>query len=392
MNSWQTYYTGVGQWSDTLSRQARIKQEEAIKARRAERDEQIALLEKVRDGIITDPVEIEKIAYNTRQRFTGKYHIDITQYRPVNYIPIDATLYDLPPYTATAEANALWRSLIFRADMGWWSPEERDLVNQHKAATPGMWQPIKHSGGVFEQFKEDIVAPVQKAVSTVTAPISEVISKVVEPVQEAIGKIIEKNPWISRALTPPKAVRKALTPPKAIRDIVLGAVGDAFIMALKFVPLPGMRILSAALNVLQTISAAGVEYEEAKRAARRAAEQAAAVEVEYVYVDEYGNPVDAAGNPLSGLGETMQADAATVAAVKQALAIVEGTLEAADGAIEAGVPPDQIAAAIHENAPALEAEVAQRIEKKPFPWGLAFAAVAAYFILGGKLLGKQIGR
>lgn len=295
-----------------------------------------------------------------------QWGVSMKQPRPADYVEIKATPFDFPPTTTTQFAAALWNELVMRRRLGWITPGEQSILEQHKNLFPEMWQPVGGDEGLMAQIKEDIVEPVQKFIQKATAPVQELISEITAPIGKAVGEILEHNPWIQKALTPPKWLRRALMPPPALRDILLGQVGDLLITAIKLLPIPGARVVSTALNVLQEVSKAGVEYEEAKRAAREAAAAAAAAELQ--------------AQQLSGLGQFKKQE--TADAVRQGLIAVETALEAADIAAETGAT---VADAAQQIAPDVEARAKEPAGAPPWIW----LALGAWILASGGLLGRM---
>lgn len=159
--------------------------------------------------------------------------------------------------------------------------------------------------GLFKKIK--------KAVKRAVTPPKHIRKKIAK-LKKKVAKKLKPPKWVQKAMIIPKWARPLLTPPKAIRKHVLGKAASKFIKAIKFLPIPGARVVSAALKALQTASKMAVEYDEARRMARRAAEQQAAQELKR-----------AKKKGLTGLGAASVEDA-----VAQGLKVVAETMNEAD--------------------------------------------------------------
>lgn len=209
--------------------------------------------------------------------------------------------------------------------------------------------------GFFKDIKKKVTKVVKKVKGRLRPP--KHIRKKLAKFKEKVARKLKPPKWVRKALTPPKWARKVLTPPKAIRKVILGKVGDVFIKAIGFLPIPGARVVKVALKALQTASKQAVEYDEAKRQIRRAAEQQAAMEMQSAKKRRKQKG-------LAGPEENRIAQE-----VDMGLKVIMEALEGAD--LEAGE---------YETRPA----VLVVPEEKPFPWEIALAAA------GGLILFKYL--
>lgn len=125
-------------------------------------------------------------------------------------------------------------------------------------------------GGIFKKLKKGI-----KRAFTPPKKVRKAIKRALTP-----PKKVRKA--LARAFTPPKAVRRALLPPKSVRKLMkrnpwLDKVISGAITAAAFLPIPGARVVSAALDIAYTVSQMSMAENEQKKIIKAMAREEAAI-------------------------------------------------------------------------------------------------------------------